>query len=100
MRVMTPTEALALVAAKRCEFPADSVMAQLFNFVEETARKDLPPYRPKEAAEKADVDIKSMYAAIETGTVTAVRFGKIYLIPRVPFDALLREGKLGTGKAA
>jgi excisionase family DNA binding protein len=57
------------------------------------------PYGIKEAADRADVDIKTMYEAVHLGQVPAFRVGKIFKIPRPAFDALLREGKFG-GEAA
>jgi len=44
-------------------------------------------FRPDEAATILDVSIRTIYRRIEDGTITVVRFGDLYRIPR---ESLLR----------
>ncbi len=53
------------------------------------------PYSVKEAADKADVDVKTMYDACHLKQVPSFRVGKLLKIPRPAFDQLLRDGKFG-----
>jgi excisionase family DNA binding protein len=62
--------------------------------------KPEPPYTVKEAAAKARVNPKTFYEGIHRGDIPAFRVNKVYRIPRVAFDALLRNGKIGSGEEA
>jgi excisionase family DNA binding protein len=60
----------------------------------------LTPYTPKEAAEILGRNIKSVYEAMHQGQIPSMRVGKLFLIPRPAFDAMLRGGKIGGDEAA
>lgn len=50
------------------------------------------PYTVKEAAAILNVDIKTVYSGIHARQIPALRVGRLILIPRPAFDALLRDG--------
>jgi excisionase family DNA binding protein len=55
------------------------------------------PYSVAEAADKANINPKTMYAAIQQGQVPTIKLGKRILIPRAAFDRMLAEGEKNGG---
>lgn len=52
------------------------------------------PYTVAEAADLADVNIKTAYEAVRTGQWPSIRAGKVIRIPRPAFDRLIETGKV------
>jgi excisionase family DNA binding protein len=51
---------------------------------------DLTPVTPKEAAEILKINKKSVYESIARGEIPSIRLGRLLLIPRPVFNAMLR----------
>jgi excisionase family DNA binding protein len=67
-------------------------------FPEEAAMNDKEqagvPYTAQEAAERLDVDVKTVYEGIRKGDIPAFRVSGVIRIPRPAFNELLRSGKV------
>jgi excisionase family DNA binding protein len=61
---------------------------------ERAAEDEHAPYTVKQAAKKANVNIKTLYEGVRKGDVPHFRVNKVIRIPRPAFDELLRQGKI------